>query len=102
MAVRHENHKITKVFTCKLPHSAAQLADAVPQVCHPGEGAFLQLVHVVGAAAAAPLAVEGTVAVPGVTGQRSLTDCNVGQQKDKRKTTVSSETLRGSVSMWTV
>lgn len=73
------------LHTCKHFHSVAQIADAVPQACHPGEGVFLQLIHVVGAATAAPLAVEGTVTVPSVTGQRFLSDCDVRQQKQKRQ-----------------
>lgn len=49
---------------------AAQLADVIPQSFQAGEGLLLQRVHVVGGAAAPPLAGEGTVAVPAVTGQR--------------------------------
>lgn len=65
------------LLTCELFHSGAQLANVLPQVRHPGEGVFLQLKHVIGTAAAASLAVEGAVAVPRDTGQRSLTDCDV-------------------------
>lgn len=53
-----------------LQNSAAELADVIPQSFQPREGLLLQLVHVVGCTAAPPLAGEGTVAVPLVTGQR--------------------------------
>lgn len=64
---RHPSSAI-HLLTCELFHSRAQLANVPPQVRHPGEGVFLQLIHVIGTAAAAPLAVEGAVAVPRVTG----------------------------------
>lgn len=60
------------VFTCECLYSAVQCAHIVPQIFNPHEGILFYLVHIIGCTAAAALAFESTIAVPLVTGQRSL------------------------------
>lgn len=72
------------VFTCECLYSAAQCAHIIPQIFNPHEGILFYLVHIIGCTAAATLAFESTIAVPLVTGQRSLPlDWN-RMEEDKR------------------
>lgn len=60
------------LFTCESLYSVIQCDDFVPQIFHPYKGLFFNLVHFFGCTAAATLAIESTIAVPVVTGQRSF------------------------------
>ena len=57
------------VATCELIDLAAEGGDALPEAHQAHEHALLQLEGVVGHTAAAPLALEGAVAVPAAARQ---------------------------------